>query len=87
LPAPVHVETGGHMLTSSRSVALAGLLAAAASSAQTFRYASSGDILTLDPHSANEALTNSFKMNLYEGLTRWGRDLRPEAALAESWTN
>jgi len=75
------------MLTSSRSVALAGLLAAAASSAQTFRYASSGDILTLDPHSANEALTNSFKMNLYEGLTRWGRDLRPEAALAESWTN
>src|SRR5690242_6296449 len=40
----------------------------ASGSAQTFRYASTGDLLTLDPHSADEALSNSFKNNIYEGL-------------------
>ena len=70
-----------------RCIVLLGALGALDAFAQVFRYAYPGDILTLDPHSANEILTNSFKMNLYEGLVRWSRDFEPEPALAESWTN
>jgi len=65
----------------------AGLLCATGALSQTFRYASSGDILTLDPHSADEALTDSFKNNIYEGLVRYDENLRPEPALAVRWTN
>src|SRR5215468_12093275 len=64
----------------------AALLGAGFASAQTFRYATAGDILTLEPHSGNEAVTNSFKQNIYEGLTRLDAELRPEPALAKSWT-
>ena len=71
----------------SRAVAIAALLATELTQAQTFRYASSGDIISLDPHSGNETLTNSFKQNLHEGLTRYDANLKIEPALAESWTN
>jgi len=65
---------------------LAAVLALGSARAQTFRYATAGDILTLEPHSGNEAVTNSFKQNIYEGLTRLDAELRPEPALAKSWT-
>ena len=71
----------------SRWLLCAGLLGSGVCSAQTFRYASSGDILTLDPHSGDEALTNSFKHNIYEGLVRPSANLEPEPALAVRWTN
>jgi peptide/nickel transport system substrate-binding protein len=69
-----------------RWICCVALLGAGLASAQTFRYATSGDILTLEPHSGNEAVTNSFKNNIYEGLTRFDADLKPEPALATSWT-
>jgi peptide/nickel transport system substrate-binding protein len=75
------------MRPASRWLLCAALLEATASAAQTFRYASSGDILTLDPHSADEALTDSFKFNTHEGLVRYDENLRPEPALAVRWTN
>ena len=75
------------MRRSARCIVLLGMLGAPSSFAQVFRYASSGDILTLDPHGTNEALTNSFRQNIYGGLVRWSRELRPEPDLAESWTN
>jgi len=69
-----------------RSVALLGaLFLLGPARAQTFRYASSGDLLTFDPHSADEALSNSFKNNIYEGLVRFDANLQPEPALAVSW--
>src|SRR5262247_1401973 len=52
----------------------AALLGTDVASAQTFRYATSGDIITLEPHSGNEAVTNSFKNNIYEGLVRFDAD-------------
>jgi len=64
------------------AVLLGSILAAASGRAQTFRYASTGDLLTLDPHSADEALSNSFKNNIYEGLVRFNEKLEPEPALA-----
>ena len=66
-------------------VLLGAVLDLGAARAQTIRYASTGDVLTLDPHSADEALSNSFKNNLYEGLVRFNEKLQPEPALAVSW--
>ena len=66
-------------------VLLGALLVVVPARAQTFRYASTGDLLTLDPHSADEALSNSFKNNIYEGLVRFNEKLEPEPALAVSW--
>ena len=63
------------------------VLAVGHAGAQTFRYASTGDVLTLDPHSADEALSNSFKNNVHEGLVRFDENLNPEPALAVSWKN
>lgn len=74
------------------STVVASLLGAAAlvpsppAQANTFRYASSGDVLTMDPHSGNEALTNGMKQNIYEGLVRRRWDLAVEPALAVSWS-
>jgi peptide/nickel transport system substrate-binding protein len=67
-------------------VASSFLTTASAAEAATFRYASSADVLTLDPHAANEALTNGMKANIYEALVRRKWDLSLEPALAVSWT-
>jgi len=58
----------------------------AGADAKTFRYATSGDLLGLDPHLNNEALTNGFKGNVYEGLITRSPDLKLEPGLATSWT-
>jgi peptide/nickel transport system substrate-binding protein len=54
--------------------------------AKRFRYSTSGDILTMDPHSQNEGPTNAMKSNIYEGLVlrMWDLSLRP--GLAVSWS-
>ena len=54
--------------------------------AKTFRYAATGDILGLDPHGNNEALTNAMKGNIYEGLVVRGWDLSLRPGLATTWT-
>ncbi len=53
--------------------------------AQTLRWASQGDPLTMDPHSQNEGLTNSMNGQVYERLTRRNRQLEIVPALAVSW--
>ena len=73
------------MRTTRGGLLLGALLVLGAARAQTFRYASTGDVLTLDPHSADEALSNSFKNNVHEGLVRFDENLNPEPALAVSW--
>ena len=56
--------------------------AATGAMAKTFRYAATGDILGLDPHGNNEALTNAMKGNIYEGLVVRGWDLSLRPGLA-----
>jgi peptide/nickel transport system substrate-binding protein len=53
--------------------------------AQTFRWASQGDSMTMDPHSQNESLTNMINEQVYETLLRRNRDLELEPALATEW--
>lgn len=53
--------------------------------AKTFKWASQGDILTLDPHSQNEGLNIQANLYVYEPLVRYDENFKLEPALAESW--
>jgi peptide/nickel transport system substrate-binding protein len=53
--------------------------------AKTVRYATTGDILGLDPHSNNEGPTNTMKGNLYGRLIHRKPDLTLEPDLATKW--
>jgi peptide/nickel transport system substrate-binding protein len=53
--------------------------------AQTLRWASQGDPLTMDPHSQNEGLTNSMNGQVYERLVMRDKQLGIAPALATEW--
>ncbi|WP_374409952.1 ABC transporter substrate-binding protein [Hydrogenophaga sp.] len=61
------------------------LLASGQGWSQTLRWASQGDLLTLDPHAQNEVLTNSINSQVYETLVQRGKQMNIEPALAMSW--
>ncbi len=61
------------------------LCLAPAAYAETFRWASTTDPDSMDPHAANSAPVLSFLNNVYEGLVRRGRDMAIEPALATGW--
>ena len=61
-------------------------LTALGASAETFRWASTTDPQTMDPHAVNSAPVLSFLNNVYEGLVRRGRDMSIQPSLATSWT-
>jgi peptide/nickel transport system substrate-binding protein len=65
----------------------AALLAAAGSPslAQTLRWASQGDPMTMDPHAQNEGLTNSINEQVYERLVERDKQLAIVPALATEW--
>ena len=52
---------------------------------KVFHYATTGDILGLDPHNNNEGPTNTMKANIYGRLLHRLPDLSLEPDLAESW--
>lgn len=53
--------------------------------AEEFRWASTTDPQTMDPHAVNSAPVLGFLNNVYEGLVRRGKDMAIEPALAVSW--
>ena len=53
--------------------------------AETFRWASTTDPQTMDPHAANVAPVTSFLNNIYEGLVRRNAEMAIEPSLATSW--
>jgi len=55
-------------------------------SAKQFRWASATDPQTMDPHATNSAPVLGFLNNVYEGLVRRNKQMKIEAALAESWS-
>jgi peptide/nickel transport system substrate-binding protein len=64
---------------------VASLLCSGSAFAQTFRYASQGDLNSLDPYSLNEAFAMTTIGNAMEGLVRRDKDLKIQPALAERW--
>ena len=62
-------------LIAAAAVAAAFAISAQAVEAKTFRYATTGDILGLDPHANNEGPTNAMKGNVYGKLVHRKPDL------------
>lgn len=58
---------------------------AAAADAKTLRWASRGDIQTMDPYSQNELLTNNFSNLIHDVLVERNRDMTLGPRLATSW--
>ncbi|MEM1287184.1 MAG: ABC transporter substrate-binding protein [Pseudomonadota bacterium] len=67
------------------TLALGVMMTAAPASAETFRWASTSDPNTMDPHAASSAPVLGFLNNVYEGLVRRDRSMAVEPALATSW--
>ena len=70
-----------------RSLAVLTLAAALAATAQaqTFRWASQGDVQTLDPVSQNESFTNAMNGQVYEFLVARDKKLNIVPSLAIEW--
>ena len=66
-------------------ILLLALLLSPLAQAQTLRWASQGDALTMDPQSQNEGLNNAINGQVYENLTRRDRDLALVPSLATGW--
>ena len=73
------------MLAFAVGLGLVGVTLGTVAQAQTLRWATAGDIQTLDPHAQNEGLTNSFNAHIYERLTARAADLALVPGLAERW--
>jgi len=54
--------------------------------AKTFRFATSGDVIGMDPHINNEGPTNAMKGTIYEALIWRSHDLSLQPSLATEWT-
>jgi peptide/nickel transport system substrate-binding protein len=65
-------------------IVLAAMLHPAAATT-TLRFAFQGDLKSLDPYSLNESFTLGMLGNVYEGLTKRGKDLKIIPGLAERW--
>ena len=63
----------------------AALLVPMAVQAKTLRWASQGDILTLDPHAQNEGLNIAASSYVYEPLVQYEKDFKITPALATEW--
>lgn len=73
------------MMTRSLLFGLALAVSVSAAQAETFRWASSTDPQTMDPHAVNSAPVLGFLNNVYEGLVRRDKAMAIEGALAERW--
>ncbi|MCG8596925.1 MAG: ABC transporter substrate-binding protein [Kiloniellales bacterium] len=72
-------------LVAAMVLAAATVVSAQTVDAKTFRYATTGDIGGLDPHSNNEGPSNAMKANIYGRLVHRKPDLSLEPDLAASW--
>ncbi|MBC7157665.1 MAG: ABC transporter substrate-binding protein [Rhodobacteraceae bacterium] len=61
------------------------VLTGSMAAAETFRWASTTDPQTMDPHAVNAAPVTSFLNNIYEGLVRRDPKMQVEPSLATSW--
>ena len=53
--------------------------------ANTFRWATSTGVATMDPHASGDTTTRNIMINVYEGLVRLTEDSKIEGELAVSW--
>lgn len=71
---------------SMKLLASLGIFAAVCTSqAASIRVGNQGDVLSLDPHSLNEAVQLAFLNNVFEALVTRGKDLKLTPSLASAW--
>ena len=68
------------------AILLACTFGATAADAATLRWASRGDIQTMDPYSQNEGMTTNFASLIHDLLVHRDKDLQIVPGLATSWT-
>lgn len=73
------------LVTVAMACAALGIGISSGAYAESFKWASQGDILTFDPHAQNESFNNAAASYVYDSLVRYGKDGKIEPALAESW--
>lgn len=74
-----------HFKRAAIGTALAAVVLSSAVSAQTLRWSSAGDSLTLDPHSQNEGPTHTLAHQIYDSLVFRNMDMELTAGLATKW--
>ena len=79
----IHRKWGGPLLAAALSFGIIGVVSSA--DAKTFRWASQGDVLTMDPHAQNEGLNNAISEHVYDALVARDRKMAIEPSLALSW--
>src|SRR5690606_15720375 len=80
------LSSGVHMRRTLIAAALAATMAfPVLGNAKTLRWASQGDILTLDPHAQNEGLTIAASSYVYEPLVQYNPEFQVSAGLATAW--
>jgi peptide/nickel transport system substrate-binding protein len=80
------IKKSGSMLLAISLASVFSITAISGAMAKTFRWASQGDVLTMDPHSQNEGLNNSMSDHVYEPLVNRGKTMAIEPCLSVSWT-
>ena len=80
-------RTNGFAISGRKALlaATASLLLGSAAQAETLRFAFQGTLNALDPYTLNETFSLGMFANVYEGLTKRGKDLQIIPGLAESW--
>lgn len=66
-------------------LAVSALALSVTASAQTLRWSSAGDSLTLDPHAQNEGPTHTLSHQVYDSLVFRNMDMELTAGLATDW--
>jgi peptide/nickel transport system substrate-binding protein len=84
-PAPLLQPARRRAFARAAAAAVLACAAVAAAQAQTLRWSTAGDPLTLDPYAQNESLTNAINGQVYEFLVGLDRKLGLVPQLATSW--
>ena len=80
---PIRRGARGAMLAATLALSSVGVISSV--DAKTFRWASQGDVLTMDPHAQNEGLNNAISEHVYDALVARDRKMQIEPSLALSW--
>ena len=79
------IRKSGRMLLAISLTSVLSIAVISGASGKTFRWASQGDVLTMDPHSQNEGLNNPMSDHVYEPLVNRGKTMAIEPCLSLSW--
>jgi peptide/nickel transport system substrate-binding protein len=66
-------------------VAVSAMALSVSAAAETLRWSSAGDSLTLDPHAQNEGPTHTLAHQIYDSLVFRNMDMELTAGLATDW--